>query len=323
MIIARSPLRISLFGGGTDLKNFYSNHGSNFISLAIDKYVYSIIHEPFEEKYILKYRKSEVVNEIKFIKNELLKQILLDADIKIPLEISTLADIPYGSGLGSSGAYISSLLHSLSKEKNLDSKKNRFELAKKASKIETSHFDNKIVGLQDTYVSVFGGLKNFTISKTGNVTVKSLMTDNQVNQFTKRLSLFYTNKRRKTTMQHSTLSKLNQEKNLLEVKKIASKGKKALLDRDHETIGTLIYKQWKLKYDRQPSSFHKKINHVIEEAISAGALGGKLIGAGGGGFILLYLDDQKNKDIEALMEKNNFKNIKFNADHTGTSSFTI
>ena len=191
MIITRSPLRISIFGGGTDLEYFYSNHGSKFISLAIDKYVYSIIHEPFEEKYILKYRKNEIVNDVKFIKNELLKKILLEADIKTPIEISTLADIPYGSGLGSSGAYISSLLHSLSKEKSLKSEKSKFELAKKASKIETSHFDNKIVGLQDTYASIFGGLKIYTVSKAGNVKVDNLMNVNRVDKFVGRQVFLY------------------------------------------------------------------------------------------------------------------------------------
>ncbi len=323
MIITRSPLRISIFGGGTDLEYFYSNHGSKFISLAIDKYVYSIIHEPFEEKYILKYIKNEIVNDIKFIKNELLKKILLEADIKTPIEISTLADIPYGSGLGSSGAYISSLLHSLSKEKSFKSEKNKFELARKASKIETSHFDNKIVGLQDTYASIFGGLKIYTVSKAGNVKVDNLMNVKRVDKFAGRLSLFYTNKTRKTTMQNSKLSTGNQEKNLLEVKKIALKGSKALIDGDHKTIGHLLHKQWKLKYERQPSSFHKKINNVIEESVSAGALGGKLIGAGGGGFILLYLDGHQNKKIEKIMKENNYKNIKFNADHVGTNSFTV
>ncbi len=323
MIITRSPLRISIFGGGTDLEYFYSKHGSRFISLAIDKYVYSIIHEPFEEKYILKYRKNEIVNDIKFIKNELLKKILLEADIKTPIEISTLADISYGSGLGSSGAYISSLLHSLSADKSLKSEKSKFELARKASKIETSHFDNKIVGLQDTYASIFGGLKTYTVSKTGNVRVDNLINANRIDKFAGRLSLFYTNKTRKTVMQNLKLSTANQEKNLLEVKKIALKGSKALIDGDHKTIGHLLHKQWKLKYERQPSSFHKKINNVIEESVSAGALGGKLIGAGGGGFILLYLDGHQNKKIEKIMKENNYKNIKFNADHVGTHSFTV
>ena len=161
--------------------------------------------------------------------------------------------------MGSSGAYISSLLHSLSKEKSLKSEKSKFELAKKASKIETSHFDNKIVGLQDTYASIFGGLKIYTVSKAGNVKVDNLMNVNRVDKFVGRLSLFYTNKTRKTTMQNSKLSTGNQEKNLLEVKKIALKGSRALIDGDHKTIGHLLHKQWKLKYERQPSSFHKKI----------------------------------------------------------------
>ena len=323
MIITRSPLRISIFGGGTDLINFYSQHGSKFISLAIDKYVYSVIHNPFEQKYFLKYRQSEVVNDVSLIKNELLKSVLLSTNTNTPLEISTMADIPYGSGLGSSGAYISSLVHALSKNKNLDSKLSRYKLAKLASKIETSHFDNKNVGLQDTYASIFGGLKLYSVDKSGKVSVKNLLSHDDVNAFTNNLSLYFTNKTRKTTNQNSKLHKNNQQRNLLKVKEIAIKGKKAIQDKDHNVIGDLLYKQWLLKYERQPSSFHKKINFIIEECMEEGALGGKLIGAGGGGFVLIYTKRKNNKKIEKIMESNEYKKINFNADHSGTDLFQI
>ena len=321
MIISKAPLRISLFGGGTDLKHFYKKNGSKFVSLAIDKYVYSIINEPFENKYFLKYRKNEEVFNISEIKNELLKEILLSAGIKDPIEISSFADIPFGTGLGSSGAYIVSMLKSLNNYQGSIDQKHK--LAKLASEIEVSHFDNDIVGLQDTYVSAFGGLKKYVIDKKGNVNVHNLLSEDRVNKFTEKINIYFTNKTRKSSNQKSKLDEKQNQINLNKVAKIADQGVKALIDNDEKKIGELMNEQWLLKLQRQPSLFHKNINKHLLTLKDKGALGGKLIGAGGGGFILVFSNKNKIPVIDEYMNANQFRKVKFKPDHNGTRSLII
>jgi D-glycero-alpha-D-manno-heptose-7-phosphate kinase len=326
MIVSKSPLRISLFGGGTDIKSFYSKFGSRFISLAIDKYVYSLIHEPFEEQFFLKYRKNEIVKDIELIKNELLKDILIKLNLKKPLEISNFADIPFGTGLGSSGAYIVSMVNALNSYpdksyKNSSSYKKL--LALNSSKIETNFFNNNIVGLQDTYISTYGGLKSFAISKSGNVAVKDLVSKSDVKKFSEQLFLFFTNKVRRTNNQKSKLSKKEHEANLHKVLQMEKMGKEYLLAMDSESIGRLLYEQWLLKLKRNPSPFHKKIDEIIEDSIKFGAYGGKLIGAGGGGFILIHSNKKHITKINEIMIKNNFKHVKFEPDFDGATKLII
>jgi len=326
MIISKSPLRISLFGGGTDIKSFYSKFGSKFISLSINKYVYSLIHEPFEEQFFLKYRKNEIVNDIESIKNDLLKEILIKLNIKKPLEISNFADIPYGTGLGSSGAYIVSMINALNSYPDKSYKNNasyKKLLAKNSSKIEINFFNNNIVGLQDTYISTYGGLKSFAVSKSGNVAVKDLVSKSDVKKFSEQLFLFFTNKVRSTNDQKTKLSTEEHEANLHKVLQMEKMGKDFLLAKDNESIGRLLYEQWLLKLKRNPSPFHKKINEIIKDSIKFGAYGGKLIGAGGGGFILIHSNKKNITKINEIMIKNNFKHVNFEADFDGASKLII
>lgn len=322
MIIARSPLRISLGGGGTDIKSFYQNHGGYVISAAINKYVYTSIIEPYSDGIYLKYSSHERVKKIQDIKHPIIKEVLKNINLKTNkrIEITTLADIPSGTGLGSSGSFTNSLVKALYSFNNLSVSKTK--LAEFSCDVEINKL-KRPVGKQDQYISSYGGIKSLTINKKGKVEVKKMNFSNKTYQkLEDNLLLFFTGYTRsasKILKKQDDDSKKKSEKmieNLIEVKKMGYLTKKLLVNNDLEQYAELMKYHWIKKLERSKNISNKKINYIYDEAIKNGAIGGKLVGAGGGGFLMFYAKDKKK--LIKKMNSFNLKELKFTFDQEGT-----
>lgn len=324
MIITRSPLRISLGGGGTDIKSYYQNHGGYVISAAINKYVYTSIIEPYSDGIYLKYSSHERANKINNIKHPIIREVLKNLNLKKKkrIEITTLADIPSGTGLGSSGSFTNSLVKALYSFNNLNISKTA--LAEFSCNIEIKKL-KRPVGKQDQYISSYGGIKSLIINKKGNVNVKKIiLSDKTFHKLEENLVLFFTGYTRsasKILKKQDNDSKKNLDKmieNLTEVKKMGYLTKKLLENNDLDQYAELMKYHWLKKLERSNNISNKKINYIYNEALKNGAKGGKLVGAGGGGFLMFYAKDKKK--LIKKMNNFNLKELKFNFDFQGTKT---
>ncbi len=317
MIISKSPLRISLGGGGTDLPSYYKINGGRLIAAAIDKHVYITIAETFNKKYILKYSKLETTNNINKIKHPIFKEALKLFNIKKPMNIASHADIPAGTGLGSSGSFTVALLGALSEYKK--EKINKKKIADKASYIEINKLKEP-VGKQDQYMASFGGLNELIFLKSGKVIVKKLKIKN-LRKFKKNLAIFFTGYTRNASQilssQNKKTNSMDSEmiKNLDEVKEIGINSKTALQNGNFEEYGEILNYHWNLKKKRSHNMSNKKINYLYDYALGNGAIGGKLIGAGGGGFFMFYSKDANY--LKKKIEAKGLLNLNFKFDHEG------
>jgi len=323
MIIVRSPLRISLGGGGTDLPSFYNNHGGFVISAAINKYVFTTITKPFEEGYYLKYSSTEKVKDIKKIKHPIIREVLIEENLKnLPLEITTLADIPSGTGLGSSGSFTSSLIKALYVYK--DSKIDKETLAKKSCKIEIDRLRDP-VGKQDQYIATYGGLRSFNFYKNEKVLVKNLrMKKDSIKKLEKNLLMFFTGQTRaskKILITQKNETELNNKKmidNLMKIKEMGYEVKKILENGNLDQFGEIMNRHWfeKKKRSKQMTNFF--IEKLYNDALKNGAIGGKLVGAGGGGFLLFYCHDTLR--LKNFFKKKKIEEIDFKFEFNGTQT---
>ena len=318
MIIAKSPLRISLGGGGTDLPSYYKVRGGKLIAAAINKHVYISIAQTFNKKFILKYSKLEETTNLKSLKHPIFREVLKLLEIKTPLNISSHADIPSGTGLGSSGSFTVSLIKALYefKKKKISSEK----LAQLACKIEIDIL-NEPIGKQDQYIAAYGGLKEFTFRKNGSVEVRNLKIKN-LEKLEKNLLIFFTGYTRNASSILSTQNKKTKcfdkdmIRNLDEIKEMGIFSKSALLRGNFIEYGNILNEHWKLKKKRSNLMSNKKINYLYDYAIRNGAIGGKLIGAGGGGFLMFYSNNKKKLEKSFLSKGILKMNYKF--DMRGT-----
>ena len=323
MIISRSPLRISLGGGGTDLPSYYRKHEAFLISAAINKYVYVGIHKTFEKGFYLKYSNYERVQKVENIKHPIIKESIksFKNNILDNIEIISLADIPARTGLGSSGSFTTALLLALYRYKK--KKISKEQLAELACSIEIKKL-NEPVGKQDQYISVYGGLKKMKINTKGKVTVSNLkISKKNINNLQSKLSIFFTGYLRKSS---KILSNQNQKtikndreiiENLHQIKDIGLKSLKALEKTQFDDFAYLMNEHWNKKIERDKLMSNSKINKIYQVGINnGGALGGKLIGAGGGGFLMFY-SNNKNKLIKTIT-KHGLKQVDFSFDFNGT-----
>jgi D-glycero-alpha-D-manno-heptose-7-phosphate kinase len=319
MIIVRSPLRISIGGGGTDIPSYYEKKGSNFISAAINKYVYVTITKPFEKGIYLKYSKIEKIYNIKDINHKIIKEVLNRELKEKKIEITTLTDIPAKTGLGSSGSFSTALIKAIYSfnQKMIG----RRELAEKACDIEINKLKQPS-GKQDQFISVYGGISEFNINKKGFVKVDNLKIKNEtILDLEDNLLLFFTGFSRDSSLilseQNKKTLRKDQEiiKNLDYVKSLGSEIKKVLIKGDCEEFGKLMNHHWKYKLKRSKNMSNKTINEVYDFALENGAIGGKLIGAGGGGFLLFYTNTP-NKLRKALVSKK-LEEVRFKFDFEG------
>lgn len=321
MLITRSPLRISLGGGGTDLPSYYSKHGGFLIAAAIDKYVYITLHQTFVEELIIKYSSLEKVTKLDDIQHPIIREALKYIGIEAShLEISSMADIPAGTGLGSSGSFTTALLKNLhAYKKNLVHSQ---DLAEQACHIELECVAEPI-GKQDQYIAAYGGLTCFEFSPEGNVSAKPLkIVSDTLYQLEDNLLLFFTGYSRSASSilkEQDEKSKNNDQKMIQHlhcIKELALKSKSALEAGDLIEFSTLMNKHWLYKQTRSEKMSNAKINQWYELALNNGALGGKLIGAGGGGFLMFFAQDKKL--LRRKMAEAGLKEVRFRFDFEGT-----
>ena len=322
MILTRTPFRVTLGGGGTDLKSYYSKHGGFIFSFTLDKYMYITLKKAFADDLIrVKYSESETVEKIEDLKHEIARVCIQKVGFSKGIEIASMADIPSGTGLGSSSTYTVGLLSALH---NL---KRDFisvqDLAEEACEIEIDIL-KKPMGKQDQYLAAYGGFLVMEISKDGSVKVKnaniSLSTLDDLKQ---NLMIFYTGKRRlnKTILGQQDQASRNNETQVMEsLNYIKESGYKILESVESGNItdlGILFDEHWKYKKKMAQGISSPELDQIYELAKENGAIGGKISGAGGGGFFTLYCEDNKSKLREA-MKKAGLRELTFDFDFEGT-----
>ncbi len=321
MLISRSPLRVTLGGGGTDLPSYYKKKNGFLISAAIDKYVYVTITRPFKQGIYLKYSKIEKVKKVSQIFHPIIKEVLKEQNFKKPqIEITTLTDIPAGTGLGSSGSFTTALIKALYfyKNRRIQTK----DLAEKACDIELNKLKEPI-GKQDQYISAYGGINCFYFKKSGEVIVEPLKISNKTLLSLKNnLLIFFTGYSRNASDilkdQDKKTKKQNEEmiKNLDFIKNIGLKSKKYLESGDLGKFAELMNIHWEYKQSRSKQMTNKKITKYYKDALKNGAIGGKIVGAGGGGFLMFYANDIKK--LRKKMIQRGLEEVKFDFDFRGT-----
>jgi D-glycero-alpha-D-manno-heptose-7-phosphate kinase len=321
MIIVRSPLRISLGGGGTDLPSYYQDHGGFLIAAAIDKYVYITLHQTFVNELIIKYSKLERVNAIENVEHPIIREALTYVGIDAPyLEITSMADIPAGTGLGSSGSFTTALLKALhTLKKNLIHPR---ELAEQACHIELELLKEPI-GKQDQYIAAYGGITCFRFHPDNQVEAWPLKIDQEtLYNLEDNLLLFFTGYSRSASgilkEQDNKSKKKDHDMtaNLHFIKELGLKSKEALEKGDLHEFANLMNVHWQHKKQRSSNISNGKIDEWYEVAIAKGALGGKIIGAGGGGFLMFYADDKVK--LRHCMRQAGLQEMRFRFDFMGT-----
>ena len=321
MIITRSPLRITLGGGGTDLPSYYKDHGGFLISAAIDRYVYVTIIRPFIKGIFLKYSRLEHVEQVDEVQHPIIREALKMMDLKTPqIEITTLADIPAGTGLGSSGSFSTALLKALYAHRRWLIHPG--ELANLACDIEINKL-GKPVGKQDQYTAAFGGITSFRFHKDEQVEASPLnISMNTLFDLEDNLLLFFTGFSRSAGSilkdQNSRTQKSDQEmlKNLHYVKELGFRSQRALEGGHTVEFGEIMHEHWEHKKRRSVGMSNPKINEWYELARANGAIGGKLVGAGGGGFLMFYAEDRKT--LRQTMASAGLEEVRFRFDFEGT-----
>ena len=325
MLLVRSPLRISLGGGGTDLPSYYRKKGGYLLAASIDKYVYTSIIKPFRKGIFLKYSELENVLKPELISHKIFKEILsMRNEDEYQIEITTLADVPAGTGLGSSGAFTVSVLKALSL---YDSRYSENEsLAKEACHIEIDRL-NEPVGKQDQYASAIGGINEFIFHKDDSVEFNRLeLSDDKRSYLEDSILLFFSGYSRsasKILSEQDNLSKKSDSsilKNLDEVKEMGLTAKNLLLRGDIKQYGLLMHDHWKNKLKRSPNMCSKEILNYYEEGLNNGALGGKLVGAGGGGFLMFVAKDRYQ--LRKRMNQLGLNELNFKFDFLGAQAIS-
>ena len=321
MIIARSPLRISLGGGGTDLPSYYEQHTGFLIAAAIDKYVYITLHDTFVADLIVKYSKLERVTDASQLEHPIIREAMAMLGISgQSLELTSMADIPAGTGLGSSGSFTTALLRALHAwKKNLV---HPAELAEQACDIELSRLQEPI-GKQDQYIAAYGGITCFKFLPGGKVEAWPLKLSVETRyNLEDNLLLFFTGYSRsasailKEQNDKSKAADAAMIENLHFVKDLGFQSQRALETGNLNGFARLMDVHWQRKKQRSGNMSNPKINEWYDLAMANGALGGKLIGAGGGGFLMFYADDKTR--LRHGMRQAGLKEVRFRFDFEGT-----
>ena len=321
MIITRSPLRISLGGGGTDLPSYYSEHGGFLIAAAIDKYVYINIHRRFVDGFLLKYSRLEEAATIDEIKHPIIREALKLAGVPARnLEIASMADIPAGTGLGSSGSFTTALLkafHTL--QKNLVQPA---ALAEQACCIELEKLGEP-VGKQDQYIAAYGGITCFNFLRDGRVEAWPLkISEETLFNLEDNLLLFFTGYSRSASAilkeqdDKSRRSDPAMIENLHGVKELGQQSRAALESDNLHEFARLMDVHWQRKKERSQGMSNPRIDAWYDCGMANGALGGKIIGAGGGGFLMFYAGDKAR--LRHVMREKGLMEVRFRFDFEGT-----
>ena len=319
MIISQTPLRISFLGGNTDFPQFYKRYGGGVLTTAIDKYIYCIITKRFDEKIYVNWSKKEIVDDVSQIEHELVREALKKLKIFRGIEVTFLSDIPAdGSGLGSSSSVTVGVLNALYSFKGLTVSAE--QLAKEAIEIEVDIL-KKPIGIQDQYIAAYGGLRYFEFEKSGQVNSHKInLEDGVFEDLDNSLMLFYTGRARKSEAILTNLTKTldDQEKIrlLLETRDIARKGYRDFCQKKVGNIGNLLKKGWEIKKGMAVGISDSQIDKMYETALMAGAEGGKIAGAGGGGFMLLVVPYEKRSKVRLALK--DYREVPFRLEPEGS-----
>jgi D-glycero-alpha-D-manno-heptose-7-phosphate kinase len=317
LIITQTPLRISFFGGGTDFREFFLQEGGCVISSAIDRYIFVIIKRRFDDRIRIGYTGTEMVDSIDDIQHELVRECLRKTGLRRRVEIATMADIPSsGSGMGSSSTVTVGLLNAM--YHYLGVPREAETLARQACEIEIDIL-RKPIGLQDQYIAAHGGQRFISFGRDGSVTVESLgFTDEHRRRLGQNLMLFYTNITRKAeTVLAEQVNNIGHKLEILrEMKRLASVARDSLKSEAYDDFGLLLHEGWELKKQLASNISSGVIDEIYGTARKAGALGGKITGAGGGGFLLVYCPADRQEDVRASLR--NLPELPFNLERTGT-----
>jgi len=321
MIIARSPLRITLGGGGTDLASYYVQREGFLLAAAIDKYVYVSVMRPFSPGIYLKYSALEHVEEVADVRHPIIREALRLQNFAQPqIEITTLADIPARTGLGSSGSFTTALLKALYAHQRKVAQSQ--ELAELACHIEIDRLGEPI-GKQDQFVAAFGGITCLTFHRDHRVSVQPLRVSRRtMYELEDNLLLFFTGFERaagsvlRDQQQRSQAGDAEVLRNLDEVKLLGYRSKEALESGDLLRFGALLNEQWEHKRRRSRAASNPQIDAWYSLAMQNGAVGGKLVGAGGGGFLMFYASDRSR--LREVMAEAGLEEVRFRFDFEGT-----
>jgi D-glycero-alpha-D-manno-heptose-7-phosphate kinase len=321
MLITRTPLRISIGGGGTDLPSYYSRAGGFLVSAAIDKYVYIGINRTFTDDYFLKYSALERVQNVDEIDHSIIRSALAVHDVGPALEIVSLADIPAGTGLGSSGSFTVGLLRALHAFKR--EHVTAGDLAEAAADIEMNML-GRAAGKQDHYIAAFGGITCFELEPSGTVHVSPLSISTEtMHDLEENLLMFFTGYSREADAlledqrQRSEQGDEEMRANLEEVERLGRKIREVLEAGETHEFAALMHEHWLRKRERSSSMSNEAINRWYDLGMQSGALGGKLIGAGGGGFLLFYAADQKA--LREALTAEGLTEVRFAFDFDGST----
>ena len=320
MIITRTPLRISLGGGGTDLPSYYERHGGFVLSAAINKYVYITANKAFRPGYLLKYARTEQVSTIDEIKHDIFREVLRTMDIEPAVELVSIADVPAGTGMGSSGSFTVGLLHALHAYRRLPVSAR--VLAETANHIEMTVLGEPC-GKQDHYIAAYGGLLCQTYDVGGDVSVEPLaISSDALRELSEGLMLFFTGYSREA----SALLADQAERTAAEdaamidgldmVKDIGLRVRDALERGDNRVFAALMHEHWESKRKRSKGMSSGDIDRLYGVARENGALGGKLVGAGGGGFLLFYTESRSS--LRKAMVGEGLQELDFSFDFDGS-----
>ena len=317
MIIVQTPLRISLFGGGTDFPSFFMEEGGSVLSSAIDKFIFVTIKERFDHKLRIGYTQAEMVDEIDQIRHELIRESLRLTGIERGIEITTMGDIPSeGSGLGSSSTVTVGALHAMYTYRGEIISAER--LAREACAIEIETL-RKPIGVQDQYIAAYGGLRYFEFLPGGEVRSEKITISPEAQRvLNDNFLLFFTGVTRQASsiLKEQTSNIKDRISELREIKQITCQAKNEMEKGNFDNLGVLIHHSWELKKRLAGMISNGHINEIYESARRAGAIGGKITGAGGGGFLLLYVPYKHQSKVRTAL--NGLQELPFRLEADGT-----
>jgi D-glycero-alpha-D-manno-heptose-7-phosphate kinase len=321
MIITRTPLRITLGGGGTDLPSYYGQFGGFVLSAAISKHIFISINRTFTPDYFLKYSALERVERARQIEHPIVREVLLAHDIGPSVEIVSMADIPAGTGLGSSGAFTVGLLRAVYAVSH--DHVTAGDLASEACVIEIDRLQ-RAVGKQDQYVAAFGGVKCYDFNPDGQVAVSPLaMSTDTLHDLEEHLLMFFTGYSRdadRVLVEQKTRSEggdMQMIDNLHFVKELGLRSKAALEQGDTDGFATLMHEHWEHKKKRSAAMSNSSIDRWYQLGRDSGAIGGKLVGAGAGGFLLFFTRDKRA--LRQAMAAEGLTEVPFTFDQDGST----
>jgi D-glycero-alpha-D-manno-heptose-7-phosphate kinase len=320
LIVSRTPFRLSLGGGGTDLPSYYSEHGGFFVSGAVNKYMHVVLNDRFEPGIRVSYSQTEIVDSPESLRHPVVREALRHLDFRDRIEIVSLADVPAATGLGSSGAFAVGLLSALYAHQRVP--KTHEEIAEEACYIAMERLKEPS-GKQDEYATSLGGIRSFEVDREGKVSPTELkIAPETLAELEYGIMMFYTGITRSAKgILEAQKAKVQSDGEAVEkmhrIKQIGKESAKALESGDLPRFGELLDEHWKLKRNVLSATTSAAIDRWYAAALSEGALGGKVVGAGGGGFLMLYCEEGRQK-VRAALAKEGLVEYRFRFDFEGS-----